>query len=64
MQRERRCVLKATLKKTITYRMGASTLGALVSFAYIGKPWLVLTITLTIVITNTAWYYLHERLWK
>lgn len=56
--------MKRELKKTITYRILGSSLGCLVTYAYIGKLWTSVVITLTVVVTNSVAYFVHEYFWR
>ena len=56
--------MKREFRKTVTYRFIGSGLGCLVTYVYIGKFWTSLAITLTVVVTNSIAYYLHELIWR
>jgi len=56
--------MKKELHKTISYRILGSSLGCLVTWVYIGRFWTSVAITLTVVVTNSIAYLLHELYWR
>ena len=53
-----------TVKKTITYRVGAAIITFVLSFFILHRWMESLIFTIVAMSTKTAWYYIHEKMWK
>ncbi len=56
--------IKKATKKAISYRIGATTLGCIVTYLWTHKFFLSVGIAITVAVTNFVFYILHELGWR
>ncbi|MEI7961184.1 MAG: DUF2061 domain-containing protein [archaeon] len=60
----KRLLENKSLKKTFTFRLGALALIFGTTYVLTGNWMAAAGVGGTTTITNTAWYYIHEEMWK